>query len=109
MPRFFAGDYLQRVPPDTRPGSHPSYREVPQLGLFVAYRYSTQVWPSLFVAAAGSRGGLHTDSFGSNFYQLAVRCKANVVFVVLPSHNLSISHTVHLSATVEAQCKLVQS
>lgn len=61
VPRYFAGDFLQRIPPS----NVTSYRDV---------------WPSLFVAPAGTRGGLHTDSFGSNFYQLAVAGRKRWVF-----------------------------
>lgn len=47
IPCFFAQDFLQRLEPGSK------YREV---------------WPSLFVAAAGLRSGLHIDAFGSNFW-----------------------------------------
>ena len=47
IPRYFAGDFLQR----TTPGS--------------LYRDS---WPSLFIAPAGLHSDLHVDAFGSNFW-----------------------------------------
>lgn len=47
IPKYFAGDFLQR----TTPGS--------------LYRES---WPSLFIAPAGLHSDLHVDGFGSNFW-----------------------------------------
>lgn len=47
IPKYFAGDFLQR----TAPGS--------------LYRDS---WPSLFIAPQGLHSDLHVDSFGSNFW-----------------------------------------
>lgn len=47
IPKYFAGDFLQR----TAPGS--------------LYRDS---WPSLFIAPAGLHSDLHVDAFGSNFW-----------------------------------------
>ena len=47
IPKYFAGDFLQR----TSPGS--------------LYRDS---WPSLFIAPAGLHSDLHVDAFGSNFW-----------------------------------------
>lgn len=47
IPKYFAGDFLQR----TAPGS--------------LYRDS---WPSLFIAPKGLHSDLHVDAFGSNFW-----------------------------------------
>ncbi|XP_041363536.1 bifunctional arginine demethylase and lysyl-hydroxylase JMJD6-like isoform X2 [Gigantopelta aegis] len=47
IPKYFAGDYLQRLSPGSQ------YRDT---------------WPSLFIAAAGLRSELHVDTFGSNFW-----------------------------------------
>ena len=47
IPKYFAGDFLQR----TTPGS--------------LYKDS---WPSLFIAPAGLHSDLHVDAFGSNFW-----------------------------------------
>ena len=52
IPKFFAGDLLQRTPPGTK------------------YRDS---WPSLFVAPEGACSELHVDTFGSNFW-MALFC-----------------------------------
>ena len=53
MPKYFAQDWLQRVPP------HQQLR----------YRDS---WPSLFVGRNGSFSGAHTDVFGSAFWQYVI-------------------------------------
>jgi hypothetical protein len=45
-PRYFAGDYFQRMP-------------------FVGYQHS---WPSLFVGANGTESKMHVDSGGTNFW-----------------------------------------
>ena len=47
IPRYYAGDYLQRTPPGS------------------LYRDS---WPSLFLSPAGVTSELHVDAFGSNFW-----------------------------------------
>ena len=47
IPKYFAGDFLQR----TAPGS--------------LYKES---WPSLFIAPQGLHSDLHVDAFGSNFW-----------------------------------------
>ncbi len=47
IPKYFAGDLLQRTPGGT------------------LYHDS---WPSLFIAPAGVCSGLHIDAFGSNFW-----------------------------------------
>ena len=54
VPKFFAQDYMQRVPPT----------------LPLNYRDS---WPSLFVGRNGTFGGLHKDVFGSAFWQYVVQ------------------------------------
>jgi hypothetical protein len=54
VPKFFAQDYMQRVPP----------------ALPLNYRDS---WPSLFVGRNGTFGGLHKDVFGSAFWQYVVQ------------------------------------
>ena len=53
VPKYVAQDFLQRVPQ-----SEPLH-----------YRDS---WPSLFVGRNGSYGGLHTDVFGSAFWQYVI-------------------------------------
>jgi hypothetical protein len=53
VPKYVAQDFLQRVP-GTRP---------------LLYRDS---WPSLFVGANSSYGGLHRDVFGSAFWQYVI-------------------------------------
>lgn len=47
IPKYFAGDFLQRTQPDS---------------------YYQDSWPSLFVAPAGLVSELHVDAFGSNFW-----------------------------------------
>jgi len=47
IPKYFAGDFLQRTPPGS------------------LYHDS---WPSLFIAPAGITSELHVDAFGSNFW-----------------------------------------
>ena len=47
IPKYFAGDLLQRTPPGSL------YRDT---------------WPSLFIAPAGICSQLHVDAFGSNFW-----------------------------------------
>ena len=46
VPKYFAGDYFQRVP-------------------WVSYEHT---WPSLFVGAANTSSALHTDSGATNFW-----------------------------------------
>jgi len=46
MPRYFAGDYFQRVFPN-------------------GYQHS---WPSLFIGANGTQSDMHVDSGGTNFW-----------------------------------------
>ena len=46
MPKYFAGDYFQRVFPS-------------------GYQHS---WPSLFIGANGTQSDLHVDSGGTNFW-----------------------------------------
>ena len=46
MPKYFAGDYFQRVFPNN-------------------YQHS---WPSLFIGAKGTQSDLHVDSGGTNFW-----------------------------------------
>ena len=46
MPKFFAGDYFQRMPYNTYENS----------------------WPSLFIGAKGTESGVHVDSGGTNFW-----------------------------------------
>ena len=46
MPKYFAGDYFQRVFPN-------------------GYQHS---WPSLFIGAKGTQSDLHIDSGGTNFW-----------------------------------------
>ena len=59
VPKYFAGDYLQRFPADKRD---------PSTGVDQPPRLYADSWPSLFVGPAHSGGGLHIDSFGSNFW-----------------------------------------
>ncbi|XP_061191291.1 bifunctional arginine demethylase and lysyl-hydroxylase JMJD6-like [Saccostrea echinata] len=59
IPRYFAGDFLQR----TSEGS--------------LYRDS---WPSLFVAPAGLCSELHVDAFGSNFWMAVFQGSKRWVF-----------------------------
>lgn len=59
IPRYFAGDFLQR----TSDGS--------------LYRDS---WPSLFVAPAGLCSELHVDAFGSNFWMAVFQGSKRWVF-----------------------------
>jgi len=47
IPKYFAGDFLQRTAPDS------------------LYKDS---WPSLFIAPQGLHSDLHVDAFGSNFW-----------------------------------------
>lgn len=47
VPKYFAGDFLQRTQKGT------------------LYHDS---WPSLFIAPTGARSELHVDAFGSNFW-----------------------------------------
>ena len=47
IPKYFAGDFLQRTAPDS------------------LYKDS---WPSLFIAPEGLHSDLHVDAFGSNFW-----------------------------------------
>ena len=55
VPKFFAGDLLRRGPPPAAGGRG----------------WAGQAWPSLFVApTAGSRCALHTDAWGTAFWQL---------------------------------------
>ena len=54
VPKYFAQDFLQRVPPDQK----------------LKYR---DAWPSLFVGLDGSASAPHEDSFGSAFWQYVVR------------------------------------
>lgn len=46
FPKYFAGDYFQRVP-------------------FNGYQHS---WPSLFIGANGTESSMHVDSGGTNFW-----------------------------------------
>jgi hypothetical protein len=46
VPRYFAGDYFQRVP-------------------FVGYQHS---WPSLFIGKNATESAMHIDSGGTNFW-----------------------------------------
>mmetsp|Transcript_27903 Transcript_27903/g.44725 ORF Transcript_27903/g.44725 Transcript_27903/m.44725 type:complete len:1066 (+) Transcript_27903:497-3694(+) len=49
-PKYFAGDYFQRLP-------------------FVGYQHS---WPSLFVGANGTESKMHIDSGGTNFWMYLI-------------------------------------
>ena len=59
VPKYFAGDYLQSLPVSNRD---------PATGVDSPPRLYADSWPSLFVGPAHSGGGLHIDSFGSNFW-----------------------------------------
>jgi len=59
VPKYFAGDYLQ---------SFPANKRDPTTGVDQPPRLYADSWPSLFVGPAHSGGGLHIDSFGSNFW-----------------------------------------
>lgn len=61
IPRYFAGDFLQR----TTPGS--------------LYHDS---WPSLFIAPAGCRSELHVDAFGSNFWMALFEGRKRLVYCI---------------------------
>eukprot|EP01102_Stenamoeba_stenopodia_P002978 TRINITY_DN12912_c0_g1_i1.p1 TRINITY_DN12912_c0_g1~~TRINITY_DN12912_c0_g1_i1.p1 ORF type:complete len:515 (+),score=96.13 TRINITY_DN12912_c0_g1_i1:325-1869(+) len=50
MPKYFADDYIQHTQ-------------------FSGLKNS---WPSLFIAHAGTRSGLHIDAYGSNFWMLMI-------------------------------------
>jgi len=58
IPKYFAGDFLQR----TSPGS--LYQDI---------------WPSLFIAPAGLHSGLHVDAFGSNFWMALFQGRKRLV------------------------------
>ena len=59
MPVYFAHDLLQLCPEGS------------------LYR---NTWPSLFVGGAGTRSGLHVDSFGSHFWMLLLEGRKQWVF-----------------------------
>ena len=59
VPSYFAGDYLQ---------SFAAAHRHPATGVDQPPRLFADSWPSLFVGPAHSGGGLHIDSFGSNFW-----------------------------------------
>nr|XP_022313990.1 F-box protein At1g78280-like [Crassostrea virginica] len=59
IPRYFAGDFLQRT------GEGSLYRDS---------------WPSLFVAPAGLCSELHVDAFGSNFWMAVFKGSKRWVF-----------------------------
>ena len=61
VPKYFAGDLLQRVPRDV---------DVP-------YR---DAWPSLFIGPRYSRGSLHVDSFGSSFWMALFEGRKKWIF-----------------------------
>eukprot|EP00163_Fabomonas_tropica_P005637 TRINITY_DN1524_c0_g1_i1.p1 TRINITY_DN1524_c0_g1~~TRINITY_DN1524_c0_g1_i1.p1 ORF type:complete len:667 (-),score=187.12 TRINITY_DN1524_c0_g1_i1:210-2210(-) len=61
MPKYFAGDLLQRVPRN----------------IDVPYR---DAWPSLFIGPGGSKSALHTDSFGSSFWMALFKGRKRWVF-----------------------------
>lgn len=63
VPKYFASDFLQRVPPDV--AGNLTYRDT---------------WPSLFLQPGGTRSGLHVDSFGSNFFLALLRGRKKWVF-----------------------------
>ncbi len=64
VPKYFAGDYLQ---------SFPSTNRDPASGVDQPPRLYADSWPSLFVGPTHSGGGLHIDSFGSNFWMAVLR------------------------------------
>jgi len=70
IPKYFAGDFLQR----TSPGS--------------LYQDS---WPSLFISPAGLHSGLHVDAFGSNFWMALFQGRKRSV---VPDICISLSVTV---------------
>jgi len=59
VPKYFAGDYLQ---------SFPTVNRDPASAVDQPPRLYADSWPSLFVGPIHSGGGLHIDSFGSNFW-----------------------------------------
>lgn len=68
IPKYFAGDFLQR----TFPGS--------------LYQDS---WPSLFIAPSGLHSDLHVDAFGSNFWMALFQGRKRSVM-----HGIYIYHQV---------------
>lgn len=61
IPRYFAGDFLQRTPPGS------------------LYRDS---WPSLFISPAGITSELHVDAFGSNFWMVLFQGKKRLAIAI---------------------------
>ncbi|KAL4239714.1 hypothetical protein ACF0H5_000518 [Mactra antiquata] len=59
IPKYFAGDFLQRTPDGT------------------LYKNS---WPSLFIAPQGITSELHVDAFGSNFWMALFEGKKRWIF-----------------------------
>jgi len=53
VPKYFAGDYFQRLP-------------------FIGYQHS---WPSLFIGSNGTQSALHIDSGGTNFWMYLIEGK----------------------------------
>jgi len=66
IPRYFAGDLMQRTPPaNATPVASTVFREA---------------WPSLFVAPGSTGGKLHVDTLGTNFWQLVIEGQKTWVF-----------------------------
>jgi len=68
VPKYFAGDYLQ---------SFPTVNRDPASAVDQPPRLYADSWPSLFVGPIHSGGGLHIDSFGSNFWMAVLRSEAS--------------------------------
>jgi hypothetical protein len=59
IPKYFSGDYLQKIPNQYN-------------GNNVIY---VDEWPSLFIGPKGSQSAMHVDSFGSNFWMILLSGK----------------------------------
>jgi len=64
FPKYFAGDFFQRMP-------------------FIGYQHS---WPSLFIGAKGTESALHVDSGGTNFWMYLIEGQKEWRFYDLAGH-----------------------
>ena len=99
VPRYFAGDLLQRAPPGS---------------------LLREAWPSLFIGPRGSRCALHVDAYGTHFWMLVLDGrKAWTIFprgataLLRPSfahgHDASFAEDVNAAEDATPGCKTSSS
>jgi hypothetical protein len=65
VPKYFANDFLQRLPRFVAGGDGRGDKKLPS----IKYR---EAWPSIFVGPRGSSSALHVDSFASHFFMYLI-------------------------------------